>query len=265
MSMKIALLAIDMQRDFVLDGAPLSVPGGEADDKRAGELIDRIGEKLTSIICTLDQHQKFHIAHAQYWVDKDGNHPKPFDVISHDSVADGFWRTKHMGLQEWGLKYTKQLDDGGRFPLVIWPEHCLIGRHGACLSPKIEEAISRWETKPAVVRYVAKGSCPHTEHYGAVKAEVPYKDDPTTQMNTPFVRLMEEPDLILFLGEADTHCVPTTMLDTADELSDEHMKKIVFLEDCASSVPGFEKQRDDAFNKLIARGMRVDRSDKILL
>ena len=191
MSMNIALLIIDMQRDFVLNGAPLGVPGGEEDDDRAGKLIDRIGSKLSSIICTLDQHHRVHIAQPTYWLDRDGNHPNPFTEISHDSVKDGFWRTAVMGLQDWGFRYTKELYDGGRFPLVIWPEHCLIGRHGACLSPKVEESISRWEGRPAVVRYVPKGSCPHTEHYGAVRAEVPYDGDPTTQMNTNFVRMVE--------------------------------------------------------------------------
>jgi len=261
---QITLLIIDMQRDFVMNGAPLGVPGGEDDDKRTGELIKRIGSKV-EITCTLDSHQPYHIAHQWFWRNSAQQHPNPFEVIHYDDVASGKMRPDNPDLFGWALTYTKTLQEGGRFPLVIWPDHCLISSHGACLAPYTAEAIYEWQRRKSenLVTFVTKGSYALTEHYGAAKAEVSIKEEPSTCMNSGFVDTIEQSKLTYFLGEASTHCVPTTMLDVTENFGEEIMQKIVFVEDCSSPVPGFEKQGEDALNTLIARGMRVERSDKI--
>jgi nicotinamidase-related amidase len=62
----------------------------------------------------------------------------------------------------------------------------------------------------------------------------------------------------LLAGEALSHCLANTVMDIADNFSDQsYVSKFVLLRDCTSSVTGFEKQGDDFINKMVARGMRV--------
>ena len=100
------------------------------------------------------------------------------------------------------------------------------------------EALGEWEvSKTDNVDYVSKGSNPFTEHYSAVKAEVPDPEDPTTQLNTPLIQTLMDADEILIAGEAGSHCVAETVKDIADAFQDDtYIQKMVLLENAVSPV-----------------------------
>ena len=156
------------------------------------------------------------------------------------------------------LQYVKALEDKGKYPLCIWPPHCLIGSIGHTVYSCLFDALKAWESDFAMVDYVTKGSNIFTEHYSALAAEVIEPDDVTTQLNTRLVSTIMEADLLLIGGEAGSHCLRNTVIDIADAFGDDaYVKKMVLLTDTTSPVTGFEQQYDDFVKAMTVRGMQL--------
>ena len=117
--------------------------------------------------------------------------------------------------------------------------------------------IMEFEARFKKINFVPKGSCVFTEHYSAVKADVKYDGDPTTDINTGLVEPLKGTNDILIAGLALSHCVGFTLRDIIAEFSEEQIKKIVLLTDATASVQGFEKQGEDFVNEFVAKGMRL--------
>ncbi len=259
---KTHLLIIDPQNDFCdIAGAALPVAGANADMQRLAAFVDAHAARLDDIHVTLDSHNPVDIAHASWWVDSLGNPPVPFTVISQDDVIAGKWRARHPDAQARSAAYVRQLSQAGRYALLIWPEHCLIGSWGHNIQVDLMGALNRWaRSRMEIVDYVTKGSNPFTEHYSAVQAEVPDAADPSTLVNTRFIDTLARADQILIAGEALSHCVANTVRDIAANFGDDNVRKLVLLGDCSSSVAGFESLGADFVTEMTARGMRVMKS-----
>lgn len=255
------LLIIDPQFDFCDPSGALYVKGAENDMDRLAAFIDKNGDLINHISVTLDSHHKFDIAHPTFWVDNDGNHPTPFTMITSKDIESGRWRTAMSDpdeLDEDALKYTKALERGGKYSLIIWPEHCLIGSRGHSIHDGLFKSLMRWSNTNKQVNFVTKGENQFTEHYSAIKPEVIREGDEVKQW---FVDLLEESDEILVAGEALSHCVAATVTDIADHFKNQNsIKRITLLEDCTSSVTGFEKSGKDFINLMGSRGMRLRKS-----
>jgi nicotinamidase/pyrazinamidase len=263
MARKIQLITIDPQNDFCIKTGPggeagaLVVPGADADMNRLGAFITKHKNKFDKIHCTLDSHQVIHIAHGIFWVNTKGEHPQPFTVITNDDVKNGVWRAMHPQWQARAAKYVETLTTNGRYPLVIWPVHCVIGSWGHSIVPGVQKALQDWENDFNVVNYVAKGSNRFTEHYSGVQADVMDDEDPSTKLNTDLIDALVEADEILITGEALSHCVANTITDIANRFGDDNVKKFTLLEDTASNVPGFEKLGRDFVTNMVKKGMKV--------
>jgi len=263
--MRVHLVIIDPQNDFMdIPGAALPVPGANEDMKRLAKLIDRAGHKLEDIHVTLDSHRLVDIAHPAWWVDKDGNQPAPFTIISAQDIEAGIWVPRVLAFRERALEYAQKLEKGGKYQICIWPPHCLIGTWGHNVQEDLNAALQRWSEKEfAMVNYVTKGSNPWTEHYGALMAEVPDPEDPTTMLNTDFLEILRQADMVALAGEALSHCVRETVNQIADNIGEEHLQKFYILTDCTSPVPAvpggpdFPQIAADWLKEMKARGMNL--------
>jgi nicotinamidase-related amidase len=201
-----------------------------------------------------------------FWKDTHGKHPNPFTVISAKDIENGVWTPSVPSLYKRMLDYAKSLESSGRYPLLIWPPHCLIGTPGAAIVPELMEALNEWCTlKTATVDYVTKGSNIYTEHYSAVRAEVPDPSDPTTQLNTTLIKTIEDADVLVWAGEAGSHCLSNTMRDAFDAFGIDSIKKSVVLTDCTSPVKGFEQNQADFFKEFAAKGVQFVKSTDFLV
>ncbi len=238
-SLKIHLLVIDPQNDFCdIPKAALPVTGADADMKRLAAFVDRVGHKLDDIHVTLDSHRLIDIAHPAFWMDQKGKQPNPFTLISASDIQAGIWTTRNPAFRARALAYAKTLETSGLYKICIWPPHCLIGTWGHNVHSALNESLQRWSDQEfAMVDYVTKGSNPWTEHYGALMAEVPDPDDPSTGLNTAFLQTLAEADIVAVAGEASSHCVLTTVNQIAKNIGQEHIKKFHLLRDCMSPVP----------------------------
>jgi len=171
--MRVELLVIDPQNDFCDPSGALFVPGADTSCQRLADMISRIGSKLFDIHVTLDTHHLLDIAHPMMWTDSSGNRPDPFTIITHDDVVNSVWSPVIPATRDRLVDYVKSLEDNGRYPLCIWPPHCLIGTPGHNVQSEVAAALREWEDRVATVDYVTKGSNLWTEHYSAVQADVP--------------------------------------------------------------------------------------------
>ncbi len=253
--LKFHLVIIDPQNDFLAndDGSPYSIKSGNgkslvaalpvkgavADMERVAKFVDRVGNKLDDIHVTLDSHRLIDIAHPAFWMDQNVRQPNPFTIISAADIEAGIWTTRNPAFRSRALAYAKDLEQTpDHYKICVWNPHCLIGTWGHNVYPALNEALQNWSDREfAMVDYVTKGSNPWTEHYGALMAEVPDPNDPSTGLNTQFLKMLAEADVVAVAGEASSHCVLKTVTQIADNIGDEHIKKFHLLRDCMSPVP----------------------------
>jgi len=160
---------------------------------------------------------------------------------------------------------VRKLEENGRYELTIWPPHCLIGSAGHAVFPCLYAALQQWEERFAFVDYVTKGSNIATEHYSAVQADVPDATDPSTQINTELIRILQNADVVAVAGEALTHCLANTVRDIAGNFGeDRFVSKMVLLTDATSGIPGFESVGDAFMAEMAARGLQLSTTAEFL-
>ena len=267
----IHLVVIDPQLDFCHRDGSLYVPNAEEDMKRVAGVVHRLSSKIADIHVTLDSHRRVDISHPLWWKNSAGKHPDPFTIITAQELKDGDWNTTQPSMYKRTLAYLQTLEQGSRYPHVIWPEHCLIGDEGHNIAPVLSDAIHEWEGQFAMADFITKGSNPYTEHFSGVKAEVPDPEDPSTQVNTKFIQTLEDADIILLCGEALSHCLLSTVEDIVSEFSDpEYVKKMVLLEDGSSVIPDppgttlFSDKVADFMKTMKDKGMQVSTCEDFL-
>lgn len=262
---KVHLVIIDGQNDFCDPDGALFVPGAKEDMERLTSFINRTEKKLFNISLTLDSHHLIDIAHPSFWrSESNGQSPNPFTIITPADVESGKWTTAQPSFYKRSLEYVRQLEKNGRYPLCVWPPHCLIASWGHNVYPSVHDAVTRWESENfAIAQYITKGSNYLTEHYSALRADVPDASDPATQINTEFIRTLVESDFVVIAGEASSHCVLNTVKDMI-EAEPSMASKIVLLKDAMSPVSSFEKLADDFFSEMLSKGVKISTTTEFL-
>lgn len=262
--MNVQLLIIDPQNDFCNPKGSLFVNGADQDMKRLAEFVIAKKDKLDDIHVTLDSHHLVDIAHPIFWMDSKGVNPAPFTIITSQDVFGGAWRTTNPQAMDRATKYVKALEANGRYPLCIWPPHCLIGSWGYIVNDELYKALAEWEKDFAMVAYVTKGSNFWTEHYSAVQADVPDPEDPGTQLNQKLIKDLTDADMILLAGEARDYCLANTVRDIANNFGDDNIKKMYLLQDCTSDVGNPAGIGEDFVKEMTGRGMNLTDTKSIL-
>lgn len=255
---RILLWLIDLQVDFVHPDGNLAVPGAVEDTQRTIEWIYAQLGQITTIAASLDTHFPFQIFHALWWVDENGNNPDPFTQITVADVNAGTW--KPLADPKGSIEYLRALEQGSKKTLMVWPYHCFEGSVGRSLIPALTEAISvHSSARYAQPTYLTKGTIPTSEFYSVVEPEVHVPNHPQGGLNTEFLTLVSRYDLVYVAGQARSHCVLETMSSVMRNFANtpEVIKKLRFLDDCTSSIPGFEQQTENTLNDFAAQGMTI--------
>ena len=249
---KTHLLIIDPQNDFCESDGALSVPSADADMVRLATFINKNLNNISDISVTLDSHHTYDISHPHFWYNSETNEkPEPFTIITSESLKEGTWKTFDKDFDEFAMAYVSKLEEKDKYPLCIWPPHCLMGTHGHNIFGDVQTSLQLWEGENnQVVNYILKGLNPYTEHYSALKAEIPLVEDTSTTINTRLVSDLNEAETILIAGQASSHCVANTYYDLIDYLP-TLAPRIVILKDTMSAVPGFEEFETNFFNSVL--------------
>lgn len=238
------LFIADPQNDFCdIEPAALPVPGASADLERLGRLMARVRDAISDITVTLDSHAYVSIERVTFWRQADGGPVAPFTEITRDMVLNGSYLPRNGELLSTVLEYLRRLEAQDRYRLMVWPVHCVLGTPGHNIYAPLARALAEWEvlTQRQVAK-VLKGLNPLTEHYSAIRAEVPREDDPGTGVNERLIERVRPAagERLLVAGEASSHCVRATVLDLFEAFDDSERSRTVLLTDCMSPVPGFE-------------------------
>ena len=274
------LLIIDPQNDFCdlpQDWRPTSaaantpfapslpVTGAHADMQRLAHWIGGQSEQLDNITITLDSHQAYDIAHPAFWQQGDGSAVRPFTPITSGQVRAGSFAPRNAAERDRTLAYLDTLEAQGSYTLMVWPLHCEIGSIGHGVHADVLAACRHWQMKrQCAVRHVFKGMNPFTEHYSAIRAEVPDPQDPETGLNTALLQHLGQADTLVIAGEAGSHCVRATTEHIVQNIGPlwgtNDFSRIVLLTDCMSPVAGFEAAQETFLQQMRAIGVRCTTS-----
>jgi nicotinamidase/pyrazinamidase len=264
MNNKVAVLAIDVQNDFMdITSAALPVTGAVKDTERIADLIKKVNPQ--TIFASQDSHYTLDIAHTGWWKDAQGNNLPPFTMITSADIENG----KYIPVidPKRSLDYIKKLEANGEYVHILWPDHCLMGTEGHAFHPTFFAAIQEWMHKnKRWANFIVKGVNPYTEHFGIFRANVPLQEDPNTQVNQGIFATLNSHDTIYLVGQARSHCVANSlkqMLSIAPQLA----SKLVVLEDCMSNVAGlptdFYNMVDTIYSDAKAQGVQITTSTNV--
>ncbi len=278
---RIAAFGIDCQVAFCTPGASLFVPGAVEDMRRAIEWLYGNLDRITTLVLSLDTHSVHQIFHPSAWVDREGQPPAPFSVITAQDVRDGRFVPvlREEGIADpvaAAIEYCERLEATGRYVLTIWPYHALLGGASHALVPSLmEAAIFHSVVRQVNPVFEIKGRARLTENYSVLSPEVrELQGTAVGAFNRGlFERLMAH-DRVYVFGEAKSHCVLSTLLDLERECRARDprlLEKIHVLEDAMSPVPpppldplpealDFPRVADRALRTLSAAGMRLVRT-----
>jgi len=249
------------------------------DNRRLCEFIYRNLCTITQIVPSLDTHHALQLFHAIWLVDEEGNHPPPYTLVSVEDVEGGRWKVNRPVVEALGIDagyaerhlvhYTRQLSEGGKYDLTVWPYHAMFGGIGHALVSAVEDAIFFHSiARRSQPSFQVKGDFPLTEHYSILGPEVTEGPDGDLLegKNTELIDLLLTFDAIVVAGQAKSHCLAWTIDDLlADEAAGSRLaERTYLLEDCTSPivVPGadYTDEADAAFRRYAAAGMHVVRS-----
>ena len=290
---QICLLLIDVQNTFCIPDFELFVGGKTGngaveDNQRLCEFIYRHLGVITKIIPTLDTHTAMQIFHPIFWVNAQGEHPTPAATnITPTDIEQGIWQVNpavahsltngdYELLTKQALHYVKQLSQHGKYPLIVWPYHSMLGGIGHALVSSLEEAIFFHSiARQSQAQFELKGENPFTENYSILRPEVliGWDNQPIGKKNTNLIQQLLKYDAVIIAGQAKSHCVAWTIEDLLTEIKQVDStltKKIYLLEDCTSPVvvPGvvdYTEQANTIFTRFADAGMHIIKSTEELV
>jgi nicotinamidase-related amidase len=280
--LRTALLLVDVQNTFCLPEFELFVGGRSGrgaveDNARLSGFLYRHLSRLTQVVVTLDTHSAVQIFHPVFWVDEVGEHPPPHTVVSLEDVETGRWRVNPrivaavapqpgFDLEAWAVHYVRRLHEGGKYPLVVWPYHSMLGGIGHALVSLVEEAVFFHSiARQSPTRVDVKGRSPLTENYSVLRPEVAEDSagESIAAVNTDLLEHLLSFDAVIVAGQAKSHCVAWTVEDLLTEIRARDpglAGRFYLLDDCSSAVvvPGvvdFTDPAEDAYARFADAGM----------
>lgn len=236
----------------------LPVEGAHSDLLRVATLIRLAGAALSEITITLDSHLHLDIGHPTFWQMESGASPAPFTPVSAAQVRDGACVPRDPTARARVLTYLEALEAAGRYTHMVWPVHCEIGSWGHNVHHAVRTACNQWSERTLRnVHHVVKGTNPWTEHYSAIRAEVPDPQDETTQLNRALIERLRAADRVYITGEAGSHCVKATVEHIVEQFAASELGRLVLLTDCMSPVAGFEAHYHDFLAAMRASGLTL--------
>ncbi len=247
--MKILLLIIDAQNDFVMVDGRLSVPGGEKALKELIKFIKKNKEDLDDILLTVDDHYPTHIGLAGAW--RKGNEDLVLEngpiVITSQDLLDGKYMPKFLDWEK-TVKYLKKIESLGE-EHHIWPDHCIHGSVGQAFPEELVQALKEWSLVNEANHYgtISKGTRDDAEMYSAFS----YADGSEPEFQQEIIDLIadQEYDQIYVAGFAKDFCVRCTLQDLMKD--DRFEGKLVLLDDCMASIDPDSEVTQEVWENLV--------------
>lgn len=253
---RVVMFICDPQNDYSDEGS-IPIPNANADSNRIYDMIKDHMDDILEIYVSLDSRHRTHISNPISWVNKKGDMPEPFTIITASEVIKGRWKARQRVSQQDFVDYVSKVEANSRLPFTIWPDHCLIGTWGQAVMPQINEALQDWAAhRLTTVEYIIKGTNTHTEMYSAICSEVPNPNDPSTELDLGMIERLKSADRVIICGQSLSHTVQMTMKDILSNWKADEVDKLMLLTDCSSPVPGFEAMAETFVREMKEKGVK---------
>lgn len=256
---KSALLIINPQNDFYPANGDIkkgSIGGRRAKSemKRLLQFMCRTPE-IGHVIIHMGNRPRNHIGHPSFWIDDFGKHPKPYTVITLDDIENDKWQPVRHRDAAFVVKYAKRLQKYGRPDITIWPYHVIKGTRGHEIVPELKNFI---DDAGLSVEYIEKAESPYTEFYSVFKAEVPLKNDPSTQLDRQLINRLKGFDRVYISGVLLSHCVNHSVRDLIANWPKRRMKDLILLRRTSSWDARFTDIEEDFLTFAHEAGITVE-------
>jgi nicotinamidase/pyrazinamidase len=264
--LKVMLLLVDPQIDFIHENRPLTVKGAVADTRRTIDWIYKNLSSLNYIAASLDTHLPFQIFFPSWFCYEDGSPVDPFVTqVTEDNLGVSVFPIFEFDYEyakgktmPWSQYYVTQLaltnGDFTKKDLTVWPYHTMLGTLGHAIDPSLMEAIYfHAAARSSQPFFLIKGNVPWTENYSVLEPEVKFPKHQNGGLNKEALNKMQDHDLIYIAGQAKSHCVYETIVSIVKFFgtkAPDVLKRIRILEDCMSPVGGYEDMATQAFTQL---------------
>lgn len=274
-TVKVLFVGIDFQYCFLEGIGTLGVPGSKNDVRRTIEWLYKNCHKVTRVMLSADDHTLQQIFFPCWWSDKFGNNPDSYTIITHDDVVHKNWIPNYDkmipdennpgAMISYCQEYVRHLEEGKRQKLQIWPYHATSETFDSNIEAQLTAMVYYHarcrHNDPFIAR---KGTDPWSEMYSLIKPEWSMNG----YINQPVLDEFAKYDMVVFTGEAASHCAGLTVLDTAQYFAQKSGRKpqLVVLRDCMSPIPGFEDYTEELYKSLQEEyGVLVTKSTKFVL
>jgi nicotinamidase-related amidase len=301
----ICYVPIDVMVTFLLEGGGLPIAGGLKAARLGIEWMYQHLQYITTMAPTMDTHTWGQIFHPPWLVDNNGQNPDPYGptgpvLVPHDDVKKGKWKFNaalanavlpfvskdklgeaYTYLSNYTAYYTQTLSQGGstgKFELMVWPFHAMLGGIEHALLPSMHEMLFFHSClRNAERRTQIKGGEPRSENYNPLEVEVTRDQNghPVGQVNTTFLKLILDHDYVITDGFASSHCFKWFMdyLVKKIQVQDPAMVKKVYIRKYATApvpivIPGvvdFPQIAEDSFTAYAKAGVHVIDDPKLPL
>lgn len=258
---RLVCLWIDPQWDFCHQSGSLFVGGaggvdGVYDTWRYGRFLCGNLHRVNWLITTEDTHDRESIEHGYRLMDREGNCPPAFTMITSDDLLSGVWRVRPEygeGLQAYYIEYVTAMEKNRGHGLFIWPYHCIEQTVGAMIMPYAKSVCEWWgAVRGKQVIHYRKDEHRDVEFHSVFRPDV--RDDRFIDSCRPMVakgmllmqtlvRALEARRYVVFGGEAASHCVGWSVDDFATFVAETHpgssaelLSRVVVLTDCTSAI-----------------------------
>ena len=246
---RMALLIVDMQRDFIdpKKGA-LPVKGAVKDTKRVIEFIYSNLEHISRIYTTMDTHYYNSIFHPYMWKKENGEEVEPFTEITLEKIYEHKIIPMYKKEQ---IEYVKKLKESKSKNLVIWPYHCIHGTDGWLIEKQLNNMLLFYERiRETNIHKVIKGTERFSEMYGAVRPEIVTQE--TRFFDMAWVYDLKNYKKIYICGEAKDFGLYNTLQQICDVYSSNKniTKRINVMINCSSCISNNITEVNKNYQKL---------------
>jgi len=287
---RVGLWLIDVQNTFCHPEFELFVAGdsglGAVDDsERLSSFVYCNLPLINQVHFSLDTHEAIQIFHPVFFLDEHDEHPAPMTPIALDDVLSGRIRVNPdivptipgatlESLHEYLEFYCRRLVETGKYELMVWPYHAMLGGIGHALVSVIEDAsFFHGIARASRPRFVLKGRNARSENYSVLRPEVDRGPDGVaidgaSEADADLIEDLLGFDALIVAGQAKSHCVAWTIADLLEAIRARDSRladRVYLLDDCSSPVvvPGiadFSVSAETAYERFAAAGMHRVRS-----
>lgn len=209
---KNALIIVDAQNCFIDE---LPIYGATLSPNFISEKINNNIQDIDYIAVIKDTHSKNEINNKINWINSTGHHPSDLDVINRYDIGVNWWPTS-VSL-EYAKTYSDYLYKNNKEPIMMWPDHCILGTEGHNIINSIQNALNNWEKERNLkVIILEKGLNVYSEQYGILpEARFPIvlNDKNITLMTNEVIHILTTYSNITIIGDEYSHSVLPVLKD----------------------------------------------------